>query len=358
MKGAHNLDRETLTLQSKVEDLSSEIDSSRSELQILRQQSQLETNQTLENRGTRKISIVVAVYFSELSLPHLFEALVGVEKKLLEKNVEMELIFVDDGSGDGSLKELLKIKERRQNTKIIKLTKNFGAVHASKTGLQFVTGDCFLSLAADLQDPPELIPRMVDRWLQGAKFILCKRTNRVDPAMSKLFAYIYYKLVRFFVIKNYPSRGFDLALMDRAMLPYLQNSSKNINPPLFAYWLGFQPEVILYERQKRVHGKSRWTLSKRIKFFLDSLLGFSVFPIRLISLMGFLVSLVSFGYGSVVFVNALRGKTIALGFATIVTILSFLLGLIIIMLGVIGEYIWRIFDEINKRPESVIDEIY
>jgi glycosyltransferase involved in cell wall biosynthesis len=318
----------------------------------------MEISQPHMSVRTHKLSIVVAVYFNEASLPVLFEALLDIEGKLLEKNVEMELIFVDDGSGDGSLGELLKIKQRRENTKVIKLTKNFGAVHAAKTGLQFVTGDCFVMLAADLQDPPDLIPRMVDKWLQGSKFILCKRTTRSDPVTSKLFAYIYYKLVRFFVVKDYPHRGYDVALMDSAMLPYLQNSSKNINPPLFAYWLGFQPEVIPYQRQKRVHGKSRWTFSKKLKLFLDSLLGFSVVPIRLISMIGFFVSLGSFTYGTWILINALRGNTIVLGFATIVTILSFLLGLVIVMLGVIGEYIWRIFDEINKRPESVIDEIY
>jgi glycosyltransferase involved in cell wall biosynthesis len=307
---------------------------------------------------TRKLSVVVPVYFNEPSLPPLFEALSGVEQSLLAKNVEMELVFVDDGSGDGSLAELLKIKALRPATRIIKLTRNFGAVHASKAGLQFVTGDCFLTLAADFQDPPDLIPTMVDRWLQGAKFVICQRTGRADPPASRPFAYIFYRLARFFVIEDYPSRGYDLALMDRALLPYLQNTSKNINPPLFAYWLGFRPQVILYERQKRTFGKSRWTLPKKIAFFLDSLLGFSVAPIRFISLIGFLVSLASFGYGTLILVGALRGKTVVLGFATIVTILSFLLGLIIIMLGVIGEYIWRIFDELNKRPESVIDEIY
>ena len=318
----------------------------------------MEAMQTPRPDGTKKLSIVVPVYFNEQSLPHLFDALLHVEKELFKKNIEMELIFVDDGSGDESLQVLLKLKQRRQSTRIVKLTRNFGSIHAAKAGLQFVTGNCFLCLAADLQDPPELILTMADKWLQGAKFIICKRTNRSDPPASKLFAWIFYKLVRLFVVENYPARGYDLALMDHDLLPYLQNSSKNINQPLFAYWLGFKSEVILYERQKRIHGKSRWTFSKRLVFFLDSLLGFSVVPIRVISLIGFFVSLASFGYGTLIFVNALRGKTVVLGFATIVTILSFLLGLIITMLGVIGEYIWRIFDEINKRPESVVDEIY
>lgn len=318
----------------------------------------METRKSTGDNETKKLSIVIPVYFNEQSIPDLYQSLLGLEAGLREKNVGMELIFVDDGSGDGSLRELLKLKQQRQSIKVIKLTRNFGATHAGKTGLQFVTGDCFITLAADLQDPPELILSMVDRWLQGAKFIIIKRTQRSDPALSKLFAFIYHQLIRLFVIGNYPSRGYGMALMDSALLPHMQNSGKNINPPLFAYWLGFQPEVILYERRKRIHGKSRWTFSKRLTLFLDSLLGFSVAPIRMISLIGFFVSLASFGYAAWIVFNALRGKTTVLGFATIVTILAFLLGLIIIMLGVIGEYVWRIFDEINKRPESVIDEIY
>ena len=305
-----------------------------------------------------KVSIIVPVYFNEHSLPRLFEALLSIETSLREKGLEMELILVDDGSRDGSLKEMLKIKHRRENTKVVKLTRNFGAVHASKTGLQFVTGDCFITLAADLQEPPALVLAMIDKWIEGAKFIICQRTHRADPPLSRLFANIFYRLVRFFVIEDFPARGYGLALMDCALLPYLKNTSKNINPMLFAYWLGFKPEVILYERQQRMFGKSRWTISKRIKFFLDSLLGFSVVPIRLISLMGLLISILSFVYGAFIVINTLRGHATLQGFATIVTILSFLLGLIIVMLGVIGEYIWRIFDEINKRPEWVIDEIY
>lgn len=309
----------------------------------------------------KMLSIVVPVYFNEPSLPLLFNELLKIERELLPKGVQLELIFVDDGSADNSLAELLKIKQQHQRVKVIKHARNFGSMHALKTGFQFVTGDCFMILAADLQDPPALILDMVDKWLAGTKYVICARASRNDPPLSTLLAALYYKLLRLFVVENYPPGGYDLALMDKIMLPYLQQSGKNINIPLFAYFLGFQPEIIYYKRRARIHGQSRWTFSKKLKFFIDSLLGFSIVPIRLISLTGILVSFISFSYGSFVVISVFLGNpdiTGTRGFATLAALISFLLGLIIIMLGLIGEYIWRIFDEINKRPESVIDEIY
>ena len=305
-----------------------------------------------------KLSVVVPVFWNEKSLPSLFSELSNTERQLNEKGYTLELIFVDDGSADRSWHELLKIKERRQETRVIKLTRNFGAVHATKAGLQFVTGNCFLVLAADLQDPPELISKMLEHWEKGSKFVICTRSSRHDPVASKIFARFYYGLLRLFVVKDYPPGGYDLALMDSALLPHLQNSSKNINTLLFAYWLGFKPTIIHYDRRKREHGRSGWSFSKRFKFFLDSLLGFSIVPIRMISLIGLIVAILSFSYGAIIFVNTLLGRSDVRGFATIVALMAFLLGLVIIMLGIIGEYLWRIFDESTKRPEAVIEEIY
>lgn len=305
----------------------------------------------------KTLSIVVPVYYNAQSLPDLFREVLRVEDELNKKSIQIELIFVDDGSGDNSWQALLEIKKKRKETKLIKLTRNFGAIHASKTGFQFVTGDCFMILAADLQDPPELVIEMAEKWLKGSKFIICERMSRADPPITKLLAHVYYKMLRFFVIKGYPDGGYDLALMDRAMLPHMQNSAKNINTPLFAYWLGFKPDIIHYKRRERVHGVSRWTLGKKIKFFLDSILGFSIVPIRVISLIGLIVAIASMGYGLVILTNTLFGNRDVPGFATLATLVSFLLGLVIIMLGVIGEYVWRSFDEVNRRPEAVIDEI-
>jgi dolichol-phosphate mannosyltransferase len=305
----------------------------------------------------KKLSVVVPVYFNQDSLRPLFEVLERIEGELDRRGLDLELIFVDDGSRDGSLAVLRELKGRRPATRIVKLTRNFGSVQASKTGMRYVTGDCFLVIAADLQDPPEMIVEMAERWLAGAKFVLGVRRSRPDKGLSKLFASIYYALLRWMVIPDYPRGGFDVALMDRAFLPHILDSAKNLNTPLYAYWLGFEPVVLYYDRRPRQHGRSRWTFAKRLKFFLDSLLGFSIVPIRAMSLFGMVVALASFGYGSVIAVNALRGIRDAPGFATLAVILSFLLGVVITMLGVIGEYLWRIFDEVSRRPEAVVEEV-
>jgi dolichol-phosphate mannosyltransferase len=306
----------------------------------------------------KKLSIVIPVYFNAPSLPVLHEELLKLERSLAERGVALELIFVDDGSGDDSMRKLLEIKRKTPSVKLIRLTRNFGAVHASKTGFSFVTGDCFMILAADLQDPPELALEMVDRWLAGSKFIICERITRDDPFVSKFFAKIYYRLLKLLVMRDFPEGGYDMGLMDKTMLPHLVNSSKNMHTPLLAYWLGYKPDVIHYHRRPRLHGKSRWTFGKKVKSFLDVMLGFSVTPIRAISAFGTLISIGGFLYGCSVLIGALLFNNSVRGFPTLVALITFLLGIIILMLGVIGEYMWRIFDETNKRPEAVIDEIY
>ncbi|CAG4906819.1 glycosyltransferase [Paraburkholderia saeva] len=306
----------------------------------------------------RKLSVVVPVYFNEGSLPNLFDELLSLEHELLERSVGLEMIFVDDGSKDGSLARLLEFKARRSDVKVIKLTRNFGAVHCSKTGFKFVTGDAFMIVAADLQDPPSLLVEMVDRWIAGSKFVICERETREDPFVSKLYSKIYYKLLRMIVLRDFPAGGYDMALMDKAFLPHLVNSSKSVFTPILAYWLGYEPNVIKYHRTAREHGRSRWTFKKKFNALLDVFLGFSMTPIRAISAVGVIVALGSFLYGTSVILSALLGRVPIQGFSTLVALITFLLGLIIVMLGIVGEYLWRIFDETNRRPETVIEEVY
>lgn len=306
----------------------------------------------------KTLSILVPVFFNAGSLPRLFEELFKLEAQLKERALRLELIFIDDGSKDESLTRLLEFKSRREATRVVKLTRNFGAVHCSKTGFKFVTGDAFMILAADLQDPPSLIMEMVDRWLAGSKFVICERVTRDDPVISKLYSKIYYRMLRLLVMRDYPEGGYDMALMDKAFLPHLMNSSKSVFIPLLAYWLGYQPDVIYYHRPARKHGKSGWTFAKKFKAFLDVILGFSITPIRAMSAVGALVALGSFVYGGAVVLNGLLHRIPVEGFATTVALITFLLGLILLMLGIIGEYIWRIFEETNQRPETVIEEVW
>jgi len=307
----------------------------------------------------RIVSVVVPVYYNAESLPLLFEELLKVEAELAERACTLELIFVDDGSGDRSVEVLLALKARRPATRVVKLTRNFGAIHSSKVGLFFVTGGCFMWLSADLQDPPQLIVEMTDHWLSGSQYVVAVRRTREDPALTKLFASVYYRLVRAFVLPDYPRAGFDIILLDAALMPYIRDSSKNINTSLLSYWLGVQPVTVEYNRPEREHGRSRWTFAKKFNYFVDSMLGFSIIPIRAISLIGAVVALLSFAYGVyIVLYYALNVGSEVPGFPTLAALISFLLTDYYLMLGVIGEYIWRIFDEVTRRPEAVIEKVY
>lgn len=303
------------------------------------------------------VSVIVPVYQNAASLPLLAGRIDAVEQRLLADGVRIELVFVDDGSTDGSGAGLDAIKLRRPGTKIVRLTRNFGAVHASRTGMSFVDGDAFVVLAADLQDPPELLVEMVARWRKGSRFVIAVRSSRDDPWASRLASRLYYVVLRALVLPGYPEGGFDMALMDRQLLPPMRDASKNAFTPLLAYWLGFKPDLVRYHRPAREFGRSGWSFRKKTKAFLDVMLGFSVTPIRMISAVGATVASASFAYGTLVGIGALMGRIQVSGFATIAILLTFLLGLVIVMLGVIGEYLWRIFDEINRRPEAVVDRV-
>lgn len=307
----------------------------------------------------KTVSLVIPVYYNAESLPPLFAELQEVERQLHERDCNMELVFVDDGSGDESLIELMKIKQQRPDTRVVKLTRNFGSVNSLKVGLKYVTGDCTMWLSADLQDPPGLVTEMTDQWLAGPKLVNAVRESRVDPPLTRLFAAIYYWLVRRMVSKDYPKGGIDIMLMDAALVPHVRDSSKNMDTRLLAHWLGYKAASIPYTRRKREYGKSRWTFAKKLTYFIDSLFGFSVLPIRIISLIGFIVSLLSFAYGAVIVAAAIFGyRGEVAGFPTLAALITFLLGVVIMTLGIIGEYIWRIFDEVTTRPEAVVDEVY
>jgi polyisoprenyl-phosphate glycosyltransferase len=300
------------------------------------------------------LSVVIPVYWNEDSIPFLGEKLAEFELSLQALDLALEVIFIDDGSGDNSLMRLLELRDSRPGVKVLSLSRNFGATAASKTGFRFVTGDCFVTVAADLQDPLEQVFEMAKHWRAGHRLVISRRESRDDPFLTKFFASLYYRLIRLLVVKDYPIGGFDLMLADRVLLPYLAGSGKHTNPTLYAFWLGFQPVILSYHRRAREHGTSRWTFGKKLNFMIDSISGFSVVPIRLISGFGMIVALLSFIYGLNLVIYAALGHATVQGFYTLATLIAFFSGLILVMLGVVGEYVWRIFDNVNAKPESVI----
>jgi dolichol-phosphate mannosyltransferase len=307
-------------------------------------------------RANATLSMIVATYFNADSLPLLFAELGKFETALAARRLNLELIFVDDGSGDDSFAQLMAFRNVRPGTRVIKLSRNFGAPAAVKAGMRFVTGDCFMFFAADLQEPLEQVVLMAEQWIGGHKLVLSARRSRDDPLATRAFAALYRVMIRLTIRSDYPSGGVGLVLMDKVMLAPMLGSAKNINPNVYAFWLGFSPKVLEYDRARRETGRSRWTFQKKFQYLLDTLTGFSVVPIRLMSATGLITAICSFAYAVRIMIAGLSGEIEVSGFATIVTINAFLGGCTLFMLGIIGEYLWRIFDQVSGRPEAVVAE--
>jgi len=304
------------------------------------------------------ITIVIPVYHNELNLPETIPQLLNLKDKI--SNHDLELVFVDDGSGDRSLEILLDFQSKFPETiKVVKLTRNFGSMAAIQAGFTVARGDCVGMISADLQDPPELFHEMINYWEKGTKAIFAVRQDREEPFVQKKFSNTYYALVRRFAIANYPDGGFDFFLVDRQIITEINHvQEKNTNLMALIYWLGFKPIMIPYTRRVRTKGKSRWTFSKKLKLFVDTFVAFSFFPIRILSIIGFVVAISSFIYGMFILSYWLFLGIDVKGYVPTMLIMTFASGIQMTMLGVLGEYLWRTLDEVRSRPLFVIDEVY
>ena len=304
-----------------------------------------------------RVSIIIPVFENSGSLRELNSRLNKIRNNQLIKKFHAEVIFIDDGSTDNSWEILKEIHKKNSNFTIIKHTKNFGAMSAIKSGLKIIKGEVFIILSADLQDPPELIIDMIKLWENGEEFVYCERIARGDPFATQIFSRLYYKIINKLTKLNFPKNGMSLILMDNKYSNYLMQSSKANYLPVFMWWLGVKPSKIAYSRETRDAGKSMWTFSKKLKVAIDTLLTYSQVPLRFMSLMGITVSLISFMFGVFLIYNYFTGQTEVRGYTSIVVLISFFAGISISMLGLIGEYLWRIFENLNQIPESVIEKI-
>jgi glycosyltransferase involved in cell wall biosynthesis len=254
------------------------------------------------------------------------------------------------------MEELLSLHHKDVRVKVISFSRNFGQVPAVIAGLKVVSGEAVVIMSADLQEPVELIGEMIAKWKLGNEIVIGHRVDREDSFIANKASVVFYRLMRY-VNPKMPKGGFDFMLIDQKALQVLnQIDERNRFFQGDVLWLGFSAAFIPYFRLKRPIGKSQWTLSKKLKYFIDGLLNTSYAPIRVMSLLGICFSFFGFIYAIVIAYNRFINNTPFDGWAPIMILILIIGGLIMLMLGIIGEYVWRTYDETRKRPLYIIKD--
>lgn len=301
-----------------------------------------------------KISIVIPVYYNADTLMPLYQ---DMKEKILGTIGDYELVFVDDGSGDDSWKIMKEIHDMDPNVKLLHLSRNFGEHAALLAGLSVCTGDCAVTKQADLQEDSTLILEMYESWKKGNNVVLAIRRSRDESKVKVFFANLYYLMIRKFVNKDMPVGGCDCYLIDRKVIEVLKLlDEKNSSLTLQVMWAGFRTEKIYFDRKNREIGKSRWTLAKKFKLVMDSMMSFSYAPIRFMTYVGILFDVFAFIMLISVLVEYFTEQVPIAGWSSLMCVVLFSAGLILSMLGMLGEYLWRTLDASRKRPPFIIEE--
>jgi len=269
-----------------------------------------------------------------------------------------EIIFVDDGSEDGSYQKLLNMFDPKASIKIIKLSRNFGHQIAITAGIDNAKGDAVVVIDADLQDPPEVITSLIKKWEEGYDVVYgIRKTREGESRMKLLTATLFYRVMKVIIKIDIPVDAGDFRLMSKRAvnsLRKLRERDRFIRG--LVSWIGFKQTGVYYDREKRYAGKTKYPYTKMIKFAIDGITSFSGFPLRIATLLGYLTSLSAFFYLCNVFIQKACGNTVH-GWATIMIGVLLIGGVQLICLGIIGEYISRIFNEIKQRPIYIIEEM-
>jgi polyisoprenyl-phosphate glycosyltransferase len=302
-------------------------------------------------------SIVIPVYCNEGCLLPLMKEL---RVAMAQVPYSGEIIFVDDGSSDNSFAELRQLRDEQPDVvTLVKLTRNFGQANALLAGYRYVTGKCVISMSADGQEPPELIGQMLDAYFQDHyEVAICFRTDRDESFYRKLTSRIFYLMMRHTTFKQIPKGGFDFWLMGRrALEAILRNSDPHTFFQERLLWTGYSAKFIGYCRRKRFAGTSRYTFLRKCAAILDLILGHSFAPIRMMSLAGCCFSLLGFAYATSIFIDFMFYGNPVKGWAPLMIILLVMGGFQMIMLGVIGEYLWRTLTQVRKHDFYLVDAL-
>ena len=310
---------------------------------------------SVDKKNCSLLSYVTPAYNEQENLPALYERILSVTQ---ESDIDWEWVIVDDHSGDHTYQIIQELAAKDKRVRGIRLARNSGSHTALSCGLHRALGDCAIIIAADLQDPPETTPTLLEKWERGAQVVWAIRQGREGEKASKIgFANLYYWIMRKFVgIADMPATGADFFLLDRRVLDaFRQFRETNTSIMALITWMGFKQDSIYYAKQARLHGTSGWSLRKKLKLVVDSVTSFTYHPIRLMSYLGFLVASGGFLFALYIIIDYITGNP-AQGWPSLMVAILILGGIQMMMMGVLGEYLWRSLDEARRRPRFIIED--
>lgn len=306
----------------------------------------------------RKVSILIPTYNEEEVLKPLYERLINLAKQASDYN--FEFLFVNDGSKDRTLSIIQEYGHQDERVAYVNLSRNFGKEIAMIAGLDHVTGDATVIIDADLQDPPELIPKMIKYWEEGYDDVYAKRRNRAGESwFKKITSHLYYKTLQRLTNVPIQKDTGDFRLLNKRCVEALRlfRESQRNAKGMFS-WIGYKKKEIIYDRDPRYAGQTKWNYLKLINLAIDGITSFTTAPLRVSSVLGIIISLVAFIYILfLVFRTIFIGNDLA-GYPSMMAVILFLGGIQLVSLGVIGEYIGRIFNETKHRPLYLVDEYH
>src|SRR3989339_1048145 len=300
------------------------------------------------------LSIIIPVFNEEQNIEPLLKRLIPILK-----NYQYEIIFVDDGSKDKTPEMVKKQVNKNNRIKLISFYRNFGHQMALVAGYGAAHGDCVITIDGDLQDPSEIIPQMIDKWQAGAKIIYAKRNERQgDNFFKKTTATIFYQLINFLSDTPIPQEVGDFRLLDKQVVEFLNNLHER---PSFlrglVSWGGYPTEFVFFKREKRLTGQTHYGFFKMLNFALEGITSFSVKPLRIATYFGFMSGIFCFlGIIYELIRKAISPQSFVIGWAGLFTAIMFIGGIQLITIGIIGEYIGKIYQEIQRRPRYIIKE--
>lgn len=302
------------------------------------------------------VAVVVPCFNEASNLPVFYERLKAAAESA---SYTWQLILVDDHSVDDTFGVGRQLAEGDDRVLVIRLAKNVGSHAAAACGLNYCDASSAAVMAADLQDPPEMLGELLDRWRNGTQVVWAVRASHEDsPPTGRFFSFLYnFMMMHILNRPDITAQGADFFLIDRVVIGALrQFRESNSSLVALLQWIGFRQDKVEYEKDRRLYGESGWSIQKKLKLVLDSVTAFSFAPIRFMSGLGILVALLGLIYAMIVVANALLGTPVQ-GWSSLMVVVLILGGLQIIMLGILGEYLWRSLDETRRRPRYLVEEI-